>query len=568
MFRPVSRTQFMDICLLEQSRPTASNACSIPKWSTLKHNGVMFPLPYRPHNIPVSYRTVAKNGKSSNIDVILDPKNEEIATLFAHYLDHDHMKSNTFRTNFWNDWKVILGKDHVIQDLNKVNFDRIHQYLRSPEKKQIAAEMRKADKERSMAYKTAIVDGKEQDIGNFNAEPPGIFLGRGDNPKLGKIKRRLTPQDFTINLDSSAPIPTTDDHEQWGNIIHDPCVMWLASWKHPVTGNRGHVWLAGNSDMKGESDMHKFDLARELSKHIKDIRATNDKNLSSDNMKLKQVATALYFIDVLSLRVGNEKGKGDTDTVGVCLLRNEHIQIKKPNTIKLDFLGKDSVRYQKQLQVDSKVYSNLIELMANKKADDRLFDQINSADVNRYLQEMMPGLTAKVFRTYNASSLFEKELNKIRKKYPTAPGIDYHSNMDDIIHQFNMANVKVAGLCNHQKNVAAICKVPASIEKMKEKVTESESKLQALIDSNDTDAKIKRAKTSLDKLKQKQSLQKAMKNIALGTSKISYIDPRISAAFMKEYNIPINRIFSKTLQQRFAWSLNDQSANNYKFNIV
>ena len=36
-----------------------------------------------------------------------------------------------------------------------------------------------------------MVDGKSQPVGNYRMEPPGIFLGRGDNPHLGKIKRRI-----------------------------------------------------------------------------------------------------------------------------------------------------------------------------------------------------------------------------------------------------------------------------------------------------------------------------------------------------------------------------------------
>lgn len=36
-----------------------------------------------------------------------------------------------------------------------------------------------------------MVNGKEEPVGNFRIEIPGIFIGRGDNPKLGKIKREL-----------------------------------------------------------------------------------------------------------------------------------------------------------------------------------------------------------------------------------------------------------------------------------------------------------------------------------------------------------------------------------------
>ena len=31
-------------------------------------------------------------------------------------------------------------------------------------------------------------------------EPPGLFRGRGDHPKMGKLKARIYPRDITINI--------------------------------------------------------------------------------------------------------------------------------------------------------------------------------------------------------------------------------------------------------------------------------------------------------------------------------------------------------------------------------
>lgn len=55
---------------------------------------------------------------------------------------------------------------------------------------------------------------------------------------------------------------------------------------------------------------------------------------------------ACYLIDKLALRVGNEKGEDEADTVGCCSLRVEHITYNgEPNMVTFDFLGKDSMRY-------------------------------------------------------------------------------------------------------------------------------------------------------------------------------------------------------------------------------
>ena len=46
----------------------------------------------------------------------------------------------------------------------------------------------------------------------------------------------------------------------------------------------------------------------------------------SKEMKVRQRAVAVYFIDKLALRAGNEKDSDETaDTVGCCSLRVEHI---------------------------------------------------------------------------------------------------------------------------------------------------------------------------------------------------------------------------------------------------
>jgi DNA topoisomerase-1 len=54
-----------------------------------------------------------------------------------------------------------------------------------------------------------------------------------------------------------------------------------------------------------------------------------------------------------------------------------------------------------------------------------------------------------------------------------------------------------------------------------------------------------------------------MKNVALGTSKNNYIDPRIIFAFIKKYNIPVEKILTKVLSKRFEWASNIDK--NYKF---
>ena len=53
--------------------------------------------------------------------------------------------------------------------------------------------------------------------------------------------------------------------------------------------------------------------------------------------------------------------------------------------------------------------------MENKDGTDDLFDRLDTSKLNKHLQGLMDGLTAKVFRTYNASHCLQEELNKRTK---------------------------------------------------------------------------------------------------------------------------------------------------------
>ena len=54
----------------------------------------------------------------------------------------------------------------------------------------------------------------------------------------------------------------------------------------------------------------------------------------------------------------------------------------------------------------------------------------------------MDGLTAKVFRTYNASITLQRQLKKLTEE---------NSTVADKILSYNRANREVAVLCNHQR---------------------------------------------------------------------------------------------------------------------
>lgn len=519
------------------------------KWETLYHNGVLFPPEYEPHNLPLKY-------KDEYVSLPADA--EEYAMIYVKYFGTDYINNKTFNKNFWKDWKKTFNTDKIqsLDDCDFTEYREKYSELRQEKKELLTDEDKEKTKEAEEKYKIAIVDGKEQEVGNYRVEPPGLFIGRGNNPNIGKIKDRIYPEDITINIGKNIPVPEPLTGHKWGKIIHNRNVEWIASWKDNVTGKNKYVWLSHTSEFKANNDLKKFDLAKKLKKRIKRINQENENNLRHKEIKVKQLATALYLIDKLAIRVGNEKSTDEADTVGVTTLRVEHL-ILDENRLELDFLGKDSVPYYNSIIVEDVVRDNIRLFIDGKDPGEQIFDKINSSDINTYLQTFMKNLTAKTFRSYNASNLFQKELHKIDKRYEGET-----PDAKILMDEFNKANIKVAKLLNHQKNVGKsykgqIDKINEQIKKIKNRLRKEKSKPKR------NHKTIRKIKDQIKKLKDKKKNKEETKNIALGTSKENYIDPRITVAFMKKHNIPVDKIFSGKLQKKFKWAF--EVDGQYKF---
>jgi DNA topoisomerase I len=104
-------------------------------------------------------------------------------------------------------------------------------------------------------------------------EPPGLFRGRGEHPKTGKLKERCMAESVALNLseDACVPICTVPGHA-WERVQHDPTVTWLCSWNENVQNQIKYVMLAASSSFKGKSDQDKYGKAIQLRSCIDKIR--------------------------------------------------------------------------------------------------------------------------------------------------------------------------------------------------------------------------------------------------------------------------------------------------------
>ena len=439
------------------------------KWTTLEHAGVVFPPPYEP--LPKNVRMLY-----DGTPVKMAPEAEEIAGFFGGMLNSTHNVENpTFQKNFFEDFTKMLkdtggatdreGNKINVKEFSKCDFRPIFDYYdaqRTQKKALPAAEKKalKAEKDAAEApYMYCMWDGRKQKVGNFRVEPPGLFRGRGDHPKTGRVKKRAQPEQITINIGKEATVPTPPEGHQWKEIKHDQEGTWLAMWQENINGAYKYVMLAANSDVKGQSDFKKFEKARELKKHIDRIRADYENELKDELTANRQRATAVYLIDQFALRAGNEKGEDEADTVGCCSLKFEHVTLKPPNKVIFDFLGKDSIRFYDEVTVVPQVFKNLkIFKKPPKTEGDEIFDRLTTSALNKHLSNYMSGLTAKVFRTYNASFTMANLLRDMKLK----------GNVAEKVVDYNEANRKVAILCNHKRTVAATHET--QIEKMDDRI--------------------------------------------------------------------------------------------------
>ncbi|XP_030215029.1 DNA topoisomerase 1 [Gadus morhua] len=550
------------------------------KWRFLEHKGPVFALPYEPLPLHVRFFCDGKQIK-------LSPPAEEVATFFAKMLDHEYTTKDIFRKNFFKDWRKEMTPEEKskITDLNKCNFNEMSEHFKaqSEARKQMSKDEKlkiKEENERILQeYGFCLMDNHKERIGNFRIEPPGLFRGRGDHPKMGMLKRRIRPEDIIINCSKDSKHPKPPAGTRWKELRHDNKVTWLVSWTENIQGSIKYIMLNPSSRIKGEKDWQKYETARRLKKCVERLRTQYRDDWKSKEMRIRQRAVALYFIDKLALRAGNEKEEGETaDTVGCCSLRVEHINLypkmdDQEYVVEFDFLGKDSIRYYNKIPVEKRAFKNLQLFLENKQPEDDLFDRLNTSILNKHLQELMDGLTAKVFRTYNASITLQQQLKAL-----TSPD----DNLPGKILSYNRANRAVAVLCNHQR--APPKTFEKSMQNLQTKIDDKQKQLatsRKQLKTSKADHKashdekskkavetkrktVQRIEEQLMNLQMQATDREENKQIALGTSKLNYLDPRISVAWCKKWEISIEKVYNKTQREKFAWAI-DMAEDDFEF---
>jgi DNA topoisomerase-1 len=223
----------------------------------------------------------------------------------------------------------------------------------------------------------------------------------------------------------------------------------------------------------------------------------------------------------------------------------------------------------------------------------QLFPDISSRDVNAYLSDILPGLTAKVFRTHHATMAVQQSLAESEVRAEDPEHVKWEAA--------SLANLEAAVLCNHTKKASANWartrqRYRERIEKAGEKVAVYRERLReqrlALVELRKearekrraapetkkeqvkkryekriqsaqkriarTEGMLERAVIRRDKIRAQASLAGKKRTWNLGTSLKSYIDPRVyyDWAVTVDYDV-LEKYYPAALRRKFAWVKQD-----------
>ncbi len=172
------------------------------------------------------------------------------------------------------------------------------------------------------------------------------------------------------------------------------------------------------------------------------------------------VATVVRLMDITSLRIGNIEYATTNESFGLTTLHDQHVSVRG-STIRLEFRGKSAHEFD--VRVDNARLARIVrhcqhlpgqQLFAYRSQGGDV-RRVTSNDVNSYLGDHAgPGVTAKTFRTWNAT---------VR----AADGLAAASEHTDIPTS-RFINDVIDSVADHLGNTRAVCRSsyvhPAVIE--------------------------------------------------------------------------------------------------------
>ena len=495
---------------------------------SLVHNGLVFPPKYTPQNFKLIingkiysfsdlaeemlYCYVSKLDRSFNISVMLDDKER-------------------YNNNFYQ-----CLKQELTEEQRKLRFPYDFQPLfRDIKDYQIHAKPTKLEIDKTK-FGYALVNDVKEPLGNYIVESPNIFIGRGDSIYSGYWKYRVNPEDVLINFISKTVEPPKPPYGKWRKVVSNPNITYVARYFVNIGMNDDKTFIASkakevrfspSSSIIHKADLTKYDKAEALLKNWNKITDYITKPLidyKNTDKKTLECALVSWLILYTSIRIGNDLE--DYNTVGASTLLVNNIKLESTNNkyyLKLHFLGKDSIEYNQVFEVPDYIFKSLESLIKNKKPTDKIFD-VSSSGVNKFLDNCLPNITAKVFRTAWAQRVLMEEYSLFKSKFDK-------TSVENRTLQLKLLILKVSKKLNHRKTDTTSLETKLNVIKSK-------------IDKCTDEAKRKTLQLKYDYINESFGI-----NVV--TTLSNYINPVYVKKICNELDIPLTKIYTSSLIKRF-----------------
>jgi len=152
------------------------------KWKTLQHNGIIFPPAFESQGISIKIK-----GEKISLDLF----QEEMVYQWAKKKDTPYAQDKVFQKNFTIDFAKTMNSKFKKISYSDIDFSQAYklvdkekdlkEMMTKEEKKSLAVKRKKEREKMKEKYGKAIMDDNQVEVANYMAEPPGIFIGRGEH---------------------------------------------------------------------------------------------------------------------------------------------------------------------------------------------------------------------------------------------------------------------------------------------------------------------------------------------------------------------------------------------------
>ena len=269
----------------------------------------------------------------------------------------------------------------------------------------------------------------------MTAQPTTVPGLRHSTDREPGIRRRRSGRGFSYRGPDGRPIRDGEALDRIRKLAIPPA--WTDVWICPspaghlqATGRdaRGRKQYRYHSRYRSRREAAKYERLAMFARALPAIRKRVDADLSRPAISREKVLAAVVrLLELTLIRVGNDEYARLNRSFGLTTLRNRHAKVRG-SSIRFRFRGKSGQEHEVSLR-DRRLAAVVRrcrdlpgqELFQYVDEDGEVVD-VRSEDVNDYLREIAPDITAKDFRTWAGTVLAYRALRALDTPTTDAEG--------------------------------------------------------------------------------------------------------------------------------------------------